>query len=94
MLLHNLRLIVFALLFIGAIASGAGFVGQAPVRQAGRPDLQKRQAGKPDLPQIAAKLDDADPKPGPGRMFVVGRVLDPNGKPVPGRHGRGLYAGT
>ena len=26
---------------------------------------------------------DAEPKPAPGRMFVVGRVLDPDGKPVP-----------
>ena len=25
-----------------------------------------------------------NPKPGPGRMFVIGRVLDPQGKPVPG----------
>ena len=28
--------------------------------------------------------DDAKAKPAPGRMFVVGRVLDPEGKPVPG----------
>ncbi len=33
---------------------------------------------------VAASPDDADPKPAPGRMFVVGRVLDPGGKPVPG----------
>ncbi len=33
---------------------------------------------------VAAGADDADPKPAPGRMFVVGRVLDPDGKPVPG----------
>ena len=31
----------------------------------------------------AAELDDAKPSPAPGRMFVVGRVLDPEGKPVP-----------
>jgi protocatechuate 3,4-dioxygenase beta subunit len=32
----------------------------------------------------AARPDEVDPKPSPGRMFVVGRVLDPSGKPVPG----------
>ncbi len=32
----------------------------------------------------AAKPDDTSPDPAPGRMFVVGRVLDPDGKPVPG----------
>ena len=37
-----------------------------------------------DKPPVAAKPDDANPKPAPGRMFVVGRVLDPQGKPVPG----------
>src|SRR6202034_4288796 len=41
------------------------------------------RAGKPDLPQVAGKVDDANAKPAPGRMFVVGRVLDPAGKPVP-----------
>ncbi len=36
----------------------------------------ERQARKPDLRLTAEK-------PAPGRMFVVGRVLDPDGKPVP-----------
>ena len=53
-------------------------------RQAGKPDLPARQAGKPDLRQTAAKLVDASSKPGRGRMFVVGRVLDAKGRPVPG----------
>ena len=35
-------------------------------------------------PSAAAKADDAGPTPAPGRMFVVGRVLDPRGNPVPG----------
>ncbi len=35
-------------------------------------------------PSTAAKADDAGPTPAPGRMFVVGRVLDPRGNPVPG----------
>jgi protocatechuate 3,4-dioxygenase beta subunit len=32
---------------------------------------------------VAARPDDAKPSPAPGRMFVVGRVLDPAGTPVP-----------
>jgi RNA polymerase sigma factor (sigma-70 family) len=74
MLLQKLKLTVLALLFLGAVAIGAGFAGQGPARQ----------AGKPDLLQIAAKADDVNRKPAPGRMFVIGRVLDPQGKPVPG----------
>ncbi len=74
MLLHRLKFTVLTLLFLGTIASGAVFVSQAPARQ----------TGKPDLRQTAAKPSDVNPKPGPGRMFVVGRVLDPVGKPVPG----------
>ncbi len=74
MLIHKLKLIALTLLLLGAIAGGAAFVGLATARQ----------AGKPDLRQIAAKPDDVKPKPGPGRMFVVGRVVDPQGKPVPG----------
>ena len=44
---------------------------------------QDHQAGKPEPGDVAAKTNDAIEKPAPGRMFVVGRVLDPAGKPVP-----------
>ena len=84
MLVTKLKLVALAFLLVGAAAAGAGFVAQVPARQAGRPGLQEREAGKPDLHEIAAKADDANTKPGRGRMFVVGRVLDPLGKPVPG----------
>ncbi len=73
MLIHKLKLTVLTLLCLGTVAAGAGLVGQAPVRQ----------AEKPDLRPIAAKPGDANPKPAPGRMFVTGRVLDPSGKSVP-----------
>jgi hypothetical protein len=43
----------------------------------------KRLEGKPDLLQTTTP-DESKPQPAPGRMFVVGRVLDPQGKPVPG----------
>jgi RNA polymerase sigma factor (sigma-70 family) len=73
MLVEKLKLTALTLLFLGAVASGAGFIGQAPARR----------AGKPDPRPIATKPDDASPKPAAGRMFVVGRVLDAAGKPVP-----------
>ena len=42
--------------------------------------------GSPSAPArhpVAAKPDDTASDPAPGRMTVVGRVLDPQGKPVP-----------
>ena len=74
MLLQKLKRTVLTLLVVGAIASSAVYSGQETIRQ----------TGKPDLRQIAAKPGDGSPQPGPGRMFVTGRVLDPNGQPVPG----------
>ena len=65
-----MKLTVVTLLLLGAVATGAGFVGPASV-------LQNRHAGKPDPRQIAAQPDEVNPKPAPGRMFVTGRVLDP-----------------
>ena len=70
---RHITLAVLIRLFLGAVATGAGYAGQ--------PD--GRQAGKPDPGQKSAKPDDPSPQPGPGRMFVIGRVLDPQGKPVP-----------
>ena len=74
MLLAQRNLLVIGCLFLGAIAVGSGFVGPA----------EGRQAGKADLRHGTPKADDAALKPGPGRMFVVGRVLNPTGTPVPG----------
>jgi RNA polymerase sigma factor (sigma-70 family) len=90
MLLNKLKLAVLTLFILGAAGAGAGSVAQVPAGQAdfgepsriGKPESKDRQAGKPD-PRAGAKAADADAKPGPGRMFVVGRVLDPVGKPVP-----------
>ncbi len=72
MLLHQLRLLAITFLFLGAVATGAGYWNHSlamkdePVKT---PAAQK--------PPIAAK-------PAAGRMFVVGRVLDPSGKPSAG----------
>jgi hypothetical protein len=79
MFVNNLRLIAMTLLSLVAIATGAGLVGRALATK-GEP----RQVPADPRPRMATKPDDANPKPAPGRMFVVGRVLDPQGKPVPG----------
>ena len=82
MLIHRLEQIAVVIFFVGAVTAGVAFSPQAPVRRPGEDQVQYRQAGKPHLHQVAAKPADTTVKPGPGRMFVTGRVLDPNGNPV------------
>jgi RNA polymerase sigma factor (sigma-70 family) len=72
MLVTKLKVVAITSLFLGAVCVAAGFFVGATVRQ----------AGKPDLLSSDTKIADAQPKPADGRMFVVGRVLDPDGKPV------------
>ena len=78
MFVNKLRLVATTLLFLAAAATGAGYFTHSLARQ----DEPKRQ---PDVPrsQVTVKPDDTIQRPAPGRMFVVGRVLDPQGKPVP-----------
>ena len=71
MFIHKLRLIAMTLLVLGAFATSAGYLTRSLARN--------------DEPRSAsATPDDAKSKPAAGRMFVVGRVLDPQGQPVPG----------
>jgi RNA polymerase sigma factor (sigma-70 family) len=85
LLLSKLKISALGCLLLGAIIVGAAFIGQATGRQAGKPDL---------LP--IAKSGPAVAKAAPGRMFVTGRVLDPEGNPVPNAatmvyaHGRSI----
>jgi RNA polymerase sigma factor (sigma-70 family) len=83
MLFHKLRLTVLTVLLSGALATGAGFLSRS---LAMKNEPQKPPAG-PQL-QAAAKPDNAGEAPvqapAPGRMFVIGRVLDPEGKPLSG----------
>jgi protocatechuate 3,4-dioxygenase beta subunit len=72
MFFTKLRLIAVTLLLFAAVATGAGFL----TRSSATRDQPERQ-------QVAARRDDTTQRPAPGRMFVVGRVLDPRGKPVP-----------
>lgn len=83
MLLAKSKSIAVMLVFLGAMLAGAGFAVQTAEKRAGEPKLQDRQAGKPDLQEAAASAAGANAQPAPGRMFVVGRVLDPQGQPVP-----------
>jgi protocatechuate 3,4-dioxygenase beta subunit len=55
------------------LAAGAGLLTHAPA-------MSDEPKGRPASPQS----EDASPAPAPGRMWVTGRVLDPQGKPVPG----------
>jgi RNA polymerase sigma factor (sigma-70 family) len=78
MFVSRLKRIATTLLLLAAVATGAGYWTYAAA-------MKDEPRGRPAAPQspIAPKPDDAIPKPAPGRMFVVGRVLDPHGKPLP-----------
>ena len=79
MLLHKLKILALTLLLLGALATSAGYFARALARI----DEPKAAAAHQQAPP-APKPDNATQKPAPGRMFVVGRVLDPQGKPVAG----------
>ena len=74
MLIHKLKLVGVTVLCLGAVASGAFYLSNSLA-------MNDEPLGPPGIgqPPPAAKPE----VPGPGRMFVTGRVLDPQGKPVP-----------
>jgi hypothetical protein len=75
MFIFQRRTIALSLLFLGAVASGSGH----PAMSDDPRDAPARPASPSDL-----RPDGVNPSPAPGRMFVVGRVLDPHGNPVAG----------
>ncbi len=77
MLLHKLKLSALTLLVLCAVATGAGYLTHALARK----DEPGKTPASPQT-QTASRPEDAISRPAPGRMFVVGRVLDPQGKPV------------
>ena len=79
MLIHKLRFLGMTLLFVGAVATGAGYWNHS-LAMRGEP-VQVPPARQPP---ITAQPGAADQQPAPGRMFVAGRVLDPSGKPAAG----------
>ena len=71
MAFQKLKLVALSVLLLGVVATSAGYVTHALARN--------------DSPNgMAAAPDDAKGRPAAGRMFVTGRVLDPQGKPVAG----------
>ena len=77
MVLYKLRLMVTALVLLGAAATGAGFVAHSTTVA----DATKDPPAIQHQP-VLAKPENTKQQPAPGRMFIVGRVLDPQGKPV------------
>jgi RNA polymerase sigma factor (sigma-70 family) len=79
MLFHKVKFIPVTLLLLGAFATSAGYLARSlAMNDEPKSPLAIRQT------PLAAKPDDAKTVPAPGRMFVIGRVLDPQGKPVSG----------
>jgi hypothetical protein len=74
MLFHKLRLTAMTVLLLGAVATGAGYLTHS---LAMKDEPRRTPAG----PRAAAAAQPE--RPAAGRMFVTGRVLDPQGKPVP-----------
>ena len=79
LLISKLRLTAFSLLLLVAGVAGMGLLARVLAAN----DDSKLVRADRRLP-VVVKANDADQKPAPGRMFVVGRVLDPDGKPVEG----------
>ncbi len=77
MFASKLRLIATTVLLIAAGATGAGYLRLSMASQGERrPQIAAQE------PRAAAQPVDTNQRPAPGRMFIVGRVLDPRGKPV------------
>ncbi len=78
MLLEKLKAAGLALVLLASLAAGAGYLSHSLAT----PEDERRQA--PAIPASTAPKPDDAQGPALGRMFVVGRVLDPDGKPVAG----------
>ncbi len=78
MLIQRLRLVALTVLFLGVVATGAGNLIPRSV-----PPLNPGKASRDRKRRGPIRLSSDPVRPAPGRMFVVGSVLDPQGKPVP-----------
>ncbi len=78
MLWHKLRLTTLSLLLLAVVATGAGWLTRPPAKgdEPERGHAAARAA-------VVARPDDVAARPAVGRMTVSGRVLDPQGKPLP-----------
>jgi hypothetical protein len=82
MLVQKLEFLAITLLFLGTVATAAAGYGKFARTMKDEP--VKTPAGQQPPTANAAKPDSGQPKPTVSRMFVVGRVLGPDGKPVKG----------
>jgi len=71
MLINKLRLTLLTIVILSAVVTGAGYSAHA-------------LAAKKDEPKAALVERPVQQNPEPQRMIATGRVLDPDGKPVPG----------
>ena len=76
---RTLSIVRWTLLILSVLAIGEGSLAHA----LGSDEPSKTPPIGARIP-AAAKTDEPNKKPTPGRMFIVGRVVDPTGKPVPG----------
>jgi len=79
MLISKLRFVVLTFLALGAVATGAGYLTHSLAMKD-----EPKQAPTGQKPRHVAKPNDTAPRSAPGKMTVVGQVLDPAGKPVVG----------
>ncbi len=90
MLIHKLKLVAMTIVFLGAVATGAGYLSRTLNASAQSREGEPRgkpartEPRPPEVMQDHPATAKDDPRPAPGRMFVVGRVVDPDGKPKPG----------
>jgi protocatechuate 3,4-dioxygenase beta subunit len=73
------RFMVLTLLNLTAVGAGVEYAADARTM-----NDEPRSAVSEQQSPVAEQQRGASPIPGPGRMSVIGRVLDPTGKPVPG----------
>ena len=79
MMYHKLKLVTLTLLFLGTVATTAGFLTHAlAINDALPPTAARIRAGQPAARQASS------PSANPDRISITGRVLAPDGKPAPG----------
>ncbi|MGO9921764.1 MAG: sigma-70 family RNA polymerase sigma factor [Isosphaeraceae bacterium] len=94
LLLEKLKATALCLLLLASLATGAGYLshafnGVARIWEGAPPGEPRSHPARtePRAPTVAASgaaIAQDDPRARPGRMTVAGRVLGPQGKPVPG----------
>jgi len=83
-LLHKLRAAALSLVLLATLACAGGYL--TPLMKAaarsGEGEPQSNAAPTEPRPPGPVTIAGGEPRPAPGRMFVAGRVFNPDGKPV------------